>query len=255
MSLLWKTLFLLIGCLPFRAVLADEALPTVRLATDDYPPYSSASLPGGGLSVSLLRQAFATAGYRLDVVFMSRQQAIKKGGHDPAYAGYFPASLSAVNRRQCYLSPRYAEADMVLLEHKPKEIVLSSLQQLAHYRIGIIAGLVYGDDFLASLTAVKPLVDTSSSEEQAVRKLVNDEIQLLAIDQNVMRWLLNYSPVLAGYAGDIGIAKLSIGKPGLYVCFQRSGHGQQQGDSLTRGLRGLDLSVYSKKYMNELGLN
>ncbi len=67
----------------------------VRLATLEWPPYTSQSLPDGGLTGHIVKRAFAEAGLEVEFDFYPWQRAVRLAA-DPTqpYSGYFPEYLS-----------------------------------------------------------------------------------------------------------------------------------------------------------------
>lgn len=74
---------------------------TLKLATGEFQPYVSASLPGQGLSSQIVRSAFEAAGYQTALVFMPwrRAAAQTRAGR---YAASYPWAMNE-ERRQLFL--------------------------------------------------------------------------------------------------------------------------------------------------------
>ncbi|WP_166366880.1 substrate-binding periplasmic protein [Pseudomonas akapageensis] len=87
--------WLLLGALP--AVQAE----TLKLATGEFQPYVSESLPGQGLSSQIVRSAFEAAGYQTTLMFMPwrRAAAQTRAGH---YAASYPWAMNE-ERKQHFL--------------------------------------------------------------------------------------------------------------------------------------------------------
>ena len=83
-------LSLLLSCMPIQL----WAEP-VRLTTLEWPPYTSQSLPDGGLTGHIVKRAFAEVGLEVTFDFYPWQRAVRLAA-DPTqpYSGYFPEYLS-----------------------------------------------------------------------------------------------------------------------------------------------------------------
>lgn len=71
--------------------LASAKAADVKLATLDWPPYTSPTLPEKGMVSKILQDVARQAGHHLDFGFFPWVRAMRTGRDDPGYVGYFPA--------------------------------------------------------------------------------------------------------------------------------------------------------------------
>jgi polar amino acid transport system substrate-binding protein len=74
--------------LSLMATTSDAA--DVTPTTLEWPPYTSPSLPEGGATTSIVRQAFENIGIEADVVFLPWKRAITMAKDDSAAVAYYP---------------------------------------------------------------------------------------------------------------------------------------------------------------------
>jgi polar amino acid transport system substrate-binding protein len=242
---------LLLSLLPMTGF-ADGQGRLVRLATLEWPPYNSVALPGGGLNTSLVRQAFAKAGYRLEVVTMPWVRAVDKGTHDPAYDGFFPEYLSVGARRDCFLSARAGDSPVGLARLGSATITAGSIGELVHYRVGVVNGYNNTEAFDENVRKGLQQVDRAETDEQNLLKLLHHRVDLAIVDRNVMLWLLAHSPHLKPDAKAFQFVEPPLQVQGLYICFKRTPHGQQLSDAFSGGLMRVDVDRFSRRYLDEL---
>jgi polar amino acid transport system substrate-binding protein len=224
----------------------------VRLATLDWPPYTSAALPDGGLTVALVREALSQAGYRLEVVPMPWPRAVASGLNAAQFDGYFPEYLSPEVRRRCFLSPSAGESPLVLAKRKNTQIEIHGLNDLTHYRVGVVNGYNNTDAFDANVSSGLQKVDRADSDQANLQKLISGRVDLILIDRNVMQWQLTRSQKLQSHASDLEVLEPPLQLHGLYLCFKRSAHGQKLADAFSRGIRHVNVANFSHSYMEAL---
>jgi len=81
---------LFVATLLFFFAQSAQAQPQLRMATLEYPPYSSEHLPDGGSIVALTRRAFAVRGYPLQIDFLPWARArveLGNGNYQGALGG------------------------------------------------------------------------------------------------------------------------------------------------------------------------
>ena len=248
----FRVLLLLLCLCQVRGGLADS-LPVVRLATLEWPPYNSETLPQGGVNTALVRAAFAAAGYRLEVETFPWSAAVYKGLHDARFDGYFPEYLSPAARRDCYLSERAGESPVVLAKRKDSQYPpVRGVSDLARYRIGVVQGYNNTEAFDANVARGVQKVDVALSDEQNLDKLAHGRVALIIIDRNVMTWLLANSPRLRGQEALLDSLRPPLQVQGLYICFKRDAQGQTLADSFSGGLRHVDVDDFTRRYLSAL---
>ena len=159
--------------LPTRA--ADEKstsikpLTTVSLATLEWPPYSSKTLPDGGETVAKVVSVFRRMGYSARIDFLPWSRAVRSThGEQPLYLAYFP-------------------------EYPLK---LANVQALRHYRLGVVQDYINTDEIDAMITngTIKPII--AINDRQNIARVINGDIDVAVIDKKVLQYLVSHDKQL-----------------------------------------------------------
>ncbi|OHX12652.1 substrate-binding periplasmic protein [Chromobacterium sphagni] len=141
---MWRLLFPALVLLLCRSAAASD--PVVELATGEWPPYVSQTLPGQGVFTEIVQEAFRRAGYQPHLTFQSWPQAewLTKSGKAAAAFPYRPTpergadfDFSAALMR----STSYLFFHKPHLPHPPQQF--KSLDELRGYRIATQLGYWY----------------------------------------------------------------------------------------------------------------
>lgn len=166
---------------------------TIRLTTLEWPPYTSQSLPDGGLTGHIVKKAFAEAGLKVEFDFYPWQRAIMLAA-DPTqpYSGYFPEYLSDRFPSLWRNSTSVGASILGLAQLSGPLIPWQQLEDLSPYRIGVVAGYVNTSEF-DQLMAIKRLQTFAVyGDHLNLRKLQRDRLDLAVIDRDVFYWLLQH---------------------------------------------------------------
>ena len=158
---------------------------SLAIATVEYPPYSSKSLPEYGYVNHIVSTAFENAGYDVNFVFLPWSRALhgaKAGDFDlVSYANYNES------RTEDFIhSTSFGEETIVFLANKnvePKN--WKNLNELAGYRFGATRNYTYSKeywDFVETLETPPSIVNT---DMQNMLMLVMKRIDLFPVDQVV----------------------------------------------------------------------
>ncbi len=214
---------------PSPATGADGA--TVRLVSTEFPPYTGAALPGGGIACEITRAALRQVGLTMSLQFRPWARALlefQRGEHDGVIGAWrtpererqmrFPSPLGIVNQIGFM-----ARADA---RHR-----VDDLDRLAGLRIGTVNGYANPERFERARLQVEPAVDDLAN----LRKLLAGRIDLILIDKGVGAHLIDTQ--LREAVGRLVWLEPGITELPLYTVFSRT---QTDGDRLTAALtRGL----------------
>lgn len=163
----------------------------VKLTSGEWPPFFSASLPGGGIMTRLISEAFRVEGIQVQYSYLPwvRAYEVAKTSKFDGTVGLAPN----LERLKWYVfSEPVITADMVFFHRKDRVIRWDTLADLAPYVIGTTRGDYYSDEFAALQNAGKLKVDDSSTDETAnLRKLLHGRIDLFPIERHVGLYLLH----------------------------------------------------------------
>lgn len=203
---------LLAVTLLFLLAQSAQAEPQLRMATLEYPPYSSQHLPGGGSIVELTRRAFAVRGYPVQIDFLpwARVRAELGNGNYQGALALWPKEVKEEG-----LQPSrplfYSELGLFIRNDDPLQF--SQLQELRGRTLGIVRGYGYPQHVLdAGLTLEDAVDDISNLRKLNARRfdmVLLERIvgnHMIANDEQLrgkLRWqgnVLERIPLLVGFA-------------------------------------------------------
>ncbi len=163
---------------------------TVAISTGEFPPFTSAELPGGGVINQLVQEAFAAQGYEVEFHYMPWQRAKRE-----ARAGRIQASsywqCNAENEKFFLCSSPLKHEQFVFFYRKAKPLPnWQSLADLRPYRLGATAGYSYSKEFWQAADAGLLQVELVQEDEQNIAKLLRGRIDALLLDPMVASDLL-----------------------------------------------------------------
>jgi polar amino acid transport system substrate-binding protein len=177
----WIRHFLLLTA--FLLSTTTTSAQVLRLAGNSWPPYTDQRLPGGGLSVELIRSALGRAGYQVDYIEVPWERAVlglKHGNYDMVN-GWPNADHAAYARySRPFLSNR-----MRWIQRRDGGIVYRGLESLVPYRIVLLSGYAYRDALRGNARLNKNYV---SSFVQAARMIAAGRVDLTREDERVAQF-------------------------------------------------------------------
>lgn len=180
-------------CLTFSALLCLPLAATPRLATLEYPPYCSETLPGGGSIVELTERAFATQGYRPRIDFLpwARVRAALRNG---TYQGALALWPPEIKEENLIASRPLFYSQLGLFVRKRYPVPFHSLDDLRGHRVGTVRGYGYPARILSSGIVVEEAVDDISN----LRKLEARRFNLVLLERIVGEHLIAGDDALRG---------------------------------------------------------
>lgn len=192
------------GSAPAESGEADLLQPYYRtrpviVAQGEWPPYTSAKLPGYGFDCRVVKEALALEGVETEFVFVPWNRALEK-----VRAGAYDASTLWNNtpEREEFLyfsserTSRYFikfAYDPTLLDSQGRPFQFQEADDLVGKRIGFVNNYYYGD-LLEELQESEDVhFFPMGSDEIGLRKLIDGNIDLLPIDPLVATYLLHSS--------------------------------------------------------------
>lgn len=163
----------------------------LRLATLEYPPYSSQGLPAGGSIVELTVRAFATQGHVAQVDFLpwARVRAELRSGN---YQGALALWPQEIREEQLTASRPLFYSQLGFFIRKSKPVSYQSLSELRGQRVGIVRGYGYPPSLLRSGFSPEEAVDDISN----LRKLAAQRFDLVLLERTVGEYLINQDAAL-----------------------------------------------------------
>ncbi|MFC4161398.1 substrate-binding periplasmic protein [Chitinimonas lacunae] len=162
------------------------AAESVHLATSEFPPYMSATMPDQGIVVAIAHEAFKRVGYSTKISFFpwARLMHESKAGRVDGVAGLWPST----EREQWFVfSNRVAQTQVGLYMRNDKPISYKSLSDLKPYTVGTVRDYANPKAF----DEAKLKVDVVGDDVTNLRKLASGRIDLALIDKGVARYLIS----------------------------------------------------------------
>jgi polar amino acid transport system substrate-binding protein len=155
----------------------------VRIASGEYPPWTSQKLKYGGFTNHIIIEAFALEGYKVEVTFYPWKRAYetaKKGEKFQATSYWYPSE----QRTEDFIYSDPLQEDAIVFFHL-KTNPLTSWSTLADLKGKTIAaheGFTYTDEFWAASKAGDLDVEVAISDELNFRKLLKGRVDLYPSD-------------------------------------------------------------------------
>jgi polar amino acid transport system substrate-binding protein len=227
---------LLVGAFAATAARAD----TVRIATTEWPPYTSAALPGEGASAAVLRAAFKAMGHELQLEFLPWARAVYEGTQGKRLVGYFPAYESEERSRLGLRSARIGSSPVGFAHRAAEGPRWTTLDELSSFKIGVVRDYVNTAEFDARSRDGRLRTEAAVNDEENLRKLVGQRIDLAVIDRTVFHSLLAQHPALKSAGLQFGDRSLLEDKA-FFVYFRRDAEGERWRQVLDAGLAQIDV--------------
>ena len=163
----------------------------VRLATLEYPPYSSVSLPERGSIVELTTRAFAATGNSVQIDFLPWARALaelRKGNYD----GILLLWPEEIISEQLIASRPLLYSELGFFIRQDTPVAFTELSQLKGRKVGIARGYGYPKDILNSGIVSEEGTDDLTN----LRKLAAGRFDLVLLEQQVGLHLLSREPAL-----------------------------------------------------------
>ncbi|MFB2864475.1 substrate-binding periplasmic protein [Aeromonas sp. MdU4] len=233
-------LVLLLLLFPLR-LLADP----VRLTTLEWPPYTSQSLPDGGLIGHIVKRAFAEAGLQVEFDFYPWQRAMWLAA-DPNqhYSGYFPKYFADNLDKRWHMSASVGNSELGMAQQAGPLIRWQRLEELAPYRIGVVAGYINTREFDDLMTSKRLNTFAVDEDRLNLRKLQRNRLDLAVIDRDVFYWLLRHDSKLNPAALQFNPKILE--RKSLHIMFRPDQQALQQ--RVANAITKLDIAQLSEDY-------
>ena len=164
----------------------------ITSAANPWPPFADPDRADQGLSIEIIKAAFAVEGYPFNHQFMPWARAeheVKNGKIDILPDAWF------TDKRSSYLmfSKSYASNRITFIKRKGDPFEYKGIESLTGKTVGVINGYGYGNDFMNA--------DTFTREEVTdlihnLKKLVLGRIDLTLEDEIVAKTTLQKEPAL-----------------------------------------------------------
>jgi polar amino acid transport system substrate-binding protein len=182
----WLALCLLLWAFPCRA----QDLPgSIVLTSGEWPPFYSASLPGGGFANRVIRESFALEGIAVDFLYLPWRRALATADHGPAVgsAGWLP--MEERRRRFLFSDPVFGSA-RVFFHRRDVSFAWHTLEDVRDLRVGITLGSAEEFPFEEVLARGKGKLDVAGSYVAGMKMLIAGRVDVYACNKAVGLFIL-----------------------------------------------------------------
>ncbi|WP_394699793.1 substrate-binding periplasmic protein [uncultured Pseudodesulfovibrio sp.] len=179
-------LCLLLMAVPCRA----QALPdSILLTSGEWPPFYSASLPGGGFGNRVISESFALAGISVDFMFLPWRRAMSMADNGPpaGSAGWLP--LEGRDRRFLFSDPVFS-SDRVFFYRRDTSFTWQTLNDIRDLRVGITLGSAEEFPFEDAMAGGKGKLDMAVSYVAGMKMLIEGRVDVYACNKSVGLFVL-----------------------------------------------------------------
>lgn len=227
-------MFLLLCCLNFS--LHAE---TLKIATGEYPPWTTDSLPHNGYINQIVEQAFKVEGIDVEFHFMPWKRALEATRlghfHASSYWGYM------VERLQDFYHSDALHTESFVFFHRKSLSPLSwkKLADLSQYAIGATRGYTYTEEFWSMAEQDLLRVSIADDDVTNLQRLVEGQIDLFPLSHETGKYLLkqHFTAEQAGLV-DVNLEPLNLNQD--FILFSRQiPNNETYLEAFNRGLKKL----------------
>jgi len=180
------SLILLAGTTVLRA-------ETISIASGEYPPWTSESLPNGGYINRLVKEAFALADIDVNFDYMPWKRALEATRLGKYHASAFWGENQ--DRNEDFLHSQTIDNIYFVFfynkQHYDKPFEWKTLSELSAYKIGATRGYTYSKEFWDLHKQDKLRLSISNSDIDSLGKLIRGKIDLFPISEFTGKYLLH----------------------------------------------------------------
>ena len=236
--------------LPIQAAAATTG--TLRLATLEWRPYVASTLPGNGLTATIVASTAAQLDMSAKFDYFPWLRAMKLGINDGLYAGYFPAYYTEDRLATCHFSASIGTSTIGLAYLKTAPVEWAALDDLRKVRIGVVLGFSNGKQFDSMVASKELNVEVSGTDLQNVKKLVAGRFPAIVIDRMVLEYLLRTEPGLIAMQKRIVFHAKPLAELAMHVCFKRTESARQLQLAFDKALLRVDQQRIETDYFDRL---
>lgn len=170
-----------------------QAEAQLRMASLEYPPYSSRHLADGGSIVALTRRAFAARGHAVQIDFLPWARA-RMGLRNRNYQGALALWPSEIKEEGLHASRPLFYGNLGLFVRTDHALQFTDLRELRGQTLGIVRGYGYPQHIFDAGLNLEEAVDDISN----LRKLNARRFDMVLLEHTVGDYLINNNPQLRG---------------------------------------------------------
>lgn len=232
---------------------ANAADKTIRVTTLEWPPYTGENMPAGGATTEVLRQAFAAAGYDIDVVYRPWKRAIAmaKNG-DESVIAYYPG-YHCRHAEGFTPSEPLGTGPLGFAEDVDRPLSWESLDEIGEQKlkIGTVLGYSNTDEFDAKAGTGWIRAIPAKDDVTNLKKLMRGRVDAAVIDRTVLSYLLATDPELKDARDRLQFNAKPLEEKTLYLCFNENNTAEGLRQELNQAIKTIDVDAVVEKYFEE----
>ncbi len=220
----------------------------LRFATEEWPPFFSAALPGNGLTGTLLEAVLQHMDATAKIEYFPWKRAMQLGLNDRHYAGTLAMFRTPEREKLCHFSSAVGSRQTVLAYLKDQPVAAATLGDLRGVRIGTVAGYSNGEPFDEMVRSGQLTVDEGLNNDINLRKLLHRRYSAVVVEKRMLRHVLAGGRYTSAERERIVIAEHLFPERSVHVCFQRNEEGLRRQRAFDEAAREVDLARIERDY-------
>jgi len=238
-------------------VFTKEKGKAFKLATIEWPPYTSSKIKGKGWASAVVKAAFKNQGHKVRIAIMSGKNTwgkVLKNVKSGKFLGGFPAYYSEDRTIDYFITRAFGSGPLAFFKRKGEEIPFDGdLETLRNFKIGVVKDYYNGEVFTRADYLQKRMF---KSDRVSLVMLAKKRVDLVLLDKLVTEYHLNNDPYLKKLKGGLQVVKPVLQNKDLHVLFTKK---KKMGAKLTiafnKGLNAIRESGELKKILDEYKAN
>lgn len=174
-----KTFFII--AFSFFSITSIQALTKIKIATLEWPPYTCARCPDGGVASKVLKEYLNKQGYEVELSFYPWARAVKLTENNQVDA-LWPCWPNDVAGTKLKVGTPFFKSTLGFVTRKSRHLELNQIEDIVKSRTGAVSGYGYDNDILNILKSVPRKVQYVTDDKSNLKKLLGNRIDIALID-------------------------------------------------------------------------
>lgn len=157
----------------------------LRVVVDEWAPFGAESLPGGGISLSVITEVLNRAGYEVEgqiVPFARALSGARSGEYDIVGNLFYDTEMA----QDLQYGDPYYQTTVQFIQQSGNDIALGALDDLYPFSVAVGEGYLYSDSFDSADNFRRVTVTTV---EQGVRMVASGRVDLTLDSVDVLHYI------------------------------------------------------------------
>lgn len=247
---MWRGIFLVVTLFFSASVIsASSDSEQLSITTTEWPPYTSADLPSGGVTAALLRKVFELAKINSTITTVPWKRAIALASNQDTVNGYFPG-YHCKHAEGFIPSDPLGTGPLGFAQRTDNKFVWSTLDDVAalKLKIGTVLGYANTTEFDKLVEEGTLKVTPAKNDLTNVRKLQRGRLDAVVIDQLTLAYLLASEPSLKSARDSLEFNETPLEDKLLYLCLNDTDENKLLLERFNQALATVDKEEFVKQY-------